>query len=144
MSCIIKLHWHHEYHLIPENEDYYQQALKQSSVSLINTIKILNQITLPYKNTKSLLIRYSKYTPYVNYTYENDTDRFAIKDFVFKDYVIYINEERMGLKRIENIVDKEGYEFEVIEKKGDTEIKWYIAEDHVLKVSAEGNKTLKR
>gem|GEM_PF-5009578 len=126
------------------NEDYYQQALKQSSVSLINTIKILNQITLPYKNTKSLLIRYSKYTPYVNYTYENDTDRFAIKDFVFKDYVIYINEERMGLKRIENIVDKEGYEFEVIEKKGDTEIKWYIAEDHVLKVSAEGNKTLKR
>ncbi len=126
------------------NEDYYQQALKQSSVSLINTIKILNQITLPYKNTKSLLIRYSKYTPYVNYTYENDTDRFAIKDFVFKDYVIYINEERMGLKRIENIVDKEGYEFEVIEKKGDTEIKWYIAEDHVLKVSDEGNKTLKR
>ena len=126
------------------NEDYYQKALKESSVSLINTIKILNQITLPYKNTKSLLIRYSKYTPYVNYTYENDSDRFAIKDFVFKDYVIYINEERMGLKRIENLVDKEGYEFEVIEKKGDTEIKWYIAEDHVLKVSDEGNKTLKR
>lgn len=126
------------------NEDYYQKALKESSVSLINTIKILNQITLPYKNTKSLLIRYSKYTPYVNYTYENDSDRFAIKDFVFKDYVIYIDEERMGLKRIENLVDKEGYEFEVIENKGDTEIKWYIAEDHVLKVSDEGNKTLKR
>jgi len=32
----------------------------------------------------------------------------------------------------------------VIENKGDTEIKWYIAEDHVLKVSDEGNKTLKR
>ena len=127
-----------------KNEDLYQRALKESEYSLIKTIQILNQITLPYKNTKSLLIRYSKYTPYVNYTYENDTDRFAIKDFVFKDYVIYIKEERMGLKKIENLVDRDGYEFEVIEQKGDSVIKWYIADDHVLKVSDEGTKTLKR
>ena len=127
-----------------KNEDNYQKALKESEVSLINTIKILNQITLPYKNAKALLIKYSRYTPYVNYTYENDTDRFSIKDFVFKDYVIYIKEERLGLKRIENVVDREGYEFEVIEQKGDSVIKWYIAEDHVLKVSDEGTKTLKR
>ncbi|MBR4145649.1 MAG: hypothetical protein IKU06_09370 [Lachnospiraceae bacterium] len=127
-----------------KNEDYYKKALKESEVSLINTIKILNQISLPYKNAKALLIKYSRYTPYVNYTYENDTDRFAIKDFVFKDYVIYIKEERMGLKKIENLVDREGYEFEVIEQKGDEVIKWYIAEDHVLKVSDEGTKTLKR
>ena len=127
-----------------KNEDNYQRAIKESEVSLINTIKILNQITLPYKNTKALLIKYSRYTPFVNYTYENDSDRFAIKDFVFKDYVIYIKEERLGLKKIENIVDKEGYEFEVIEKKGDEVIKWYIAEDHVLKVTSEGSKTLKR
>ncbi|MBR6474715.1 MAG: hypothetical protein IKS98_04620, partial [Lachnospiraceae bacterium] len=127
-----------------KNEDYYKKALKESEVSLINTIKILNQISLPYKNAKALLIKYSRYTPYVNYTYENDTDRFAIKDFVFKDYVIYIKEERMGLKKIENLVDREGYEFEVIEQKGDEVIKWYIAEDHVLKVSDEGTKTLRR
>ena len=41
-------------------------------------------------------------------------------------------------------MDREGYEFEVIEQKGDEVIKWYIAEDHVLKVSDEGTKTLKR
>ncbi|MBR4540940.1 MAG: hypothetical protein IKO54_02075, partial [Lachnospiraceae bacterium] len=69
---------------------------------------------------------------------------FSIRDFAMKDSALSIEEARMGWKKVEPTVDREGYKYLVIENKGDTEIKWYIAEDHVLKVSDEGNKTLKR
>lgn len=132
-----------------KNFEYYYQAQLDVEQSIHKAISTLSKIvaTKPefkyYGRALKLTEKYSSYTTYVA-NYEGGGERFSIRDFAMKDSALSIEEARMGWKKVEPTVDREGYKYLVIENKGDTEIKWYIAEDHVLKVSDEGNKTLKR
>ena len=46
--------------------------------------------------------------------------------------------------KISTDIDREGYEYKVEKKNGEEVTEWYIATDHVLKVTAEGEKRLKK
>ena len=132
-----------------KNYEYYYQAQLDVEQSIHKAKSTLSKIvaTKPefkyYGRALNLTDKYSSYIAYVG-TYEGGGEKFSITDFAMKDSTLSIEEARMGWKKVEPTVDREGYKYLVIEKKGETEVKWYIAEDHVLKVSEDGNKTLKR
>ena len=100
--------------------------------------------TIMFEDTEKLISQYSNYLSYVA-TYKNSDDKFVIKDFAIRDYyVLYINEERLGWRKVTVVNDKDGYDFKLVEKNGEEDITWYIAEDNVLKVVGEEETVLKR
>ncbi|MBR4815900.1 MAG: hypothetical protein IKZ73_01385, partial [Lachnospiraceae bacterium] len=132
-----------------KNFEYYYQAQVDVEQSMIKALATLSNIkpTKPEFDYAGRVIKltekYSSYTSLVD-TYEGGGERFSIKDFAMKDSALSIQEERMGWKKVEAKVDREGYKYEIIEKKGDTVIKWYISDEYVLKVTDDGEVTLKR
>ena len=132
-----------------KNFEYYYQAQVDVEQSMLKALSTLNKIvpTKPEFDYAGRVIKltekYSSYTSLVD-TYEGGGERFSIKDFAMKDSALSIQKERMGWKKVEAKVDREGYKYEIIEKKGDTVIKWYISDEYVLKVTDDGEVTLKR
>ena len=113
----------------------------------------LNKIKLTFsgfkiggKGTKNVDLILKQYTRYLDFTgiYGSGDDVFNIMDFIVKNNAVYIIENKLGEMKISTDIDREGYEYKVEKKNGEEVTEWYIATDHVLKVTAEGEKRLKK
>ena len=139
--------------LLANNCGHYVEAEKLVSTSMYQARVELNKIKLPFKdikingrglkNVELLLSQYTKHLDYIG-IYGSGDDVFNIKDFVKKNNAVYIVENKLGEMKVSTDIDREGYEYLVSKKSGDNLTQWYIASDHVLKVTADGEKKLKK
>ena len=151
---------------VAECTEYYKNAKEALPNSMVGALTYLNKLTPSYKMLKEkyteqfneiksqrkiifedserLKSQYNAYLEYVG-TYKDSDEKFVITGFAIRDYnSIYINEERLGWKKLSNATDRDGYTYKVVENNGEEEITWYIALDKVLKVSSSGEKELKK
>ena len=125
------------------NYEYYTQAEKDVTTDMLRARNDLKKISLPFKNTDTLINEYGKHIDYIA-VYGNGSEKFNLQNFSKKNNSLYILEERLGWKKVEYKCDREGYTYEVKEKGGEENyIIWYIASDHVLKVTPEGETVIK-
>ena len=127
------------------NWDYFTQAEKDVTTDMLRARNDLKKITLPFeKNVEALIKEYNKHIDYIA-VYGNGVERFNLQNFSKKNGSLYIFEERLGWKKVEKTVDREGYAYKVIEKNSEEDfIYWYIASDNVLKVTPEGETIIKK
>ena len=135
------------------NYSYYLQAKEQVVTDMIRARNILkNNIKVPCiitdnnkeVNIEKLIEEYNKYIDLTG-NYGTGTNRFNIENFAKKPDGIYIQEKRMGWKRIETRCDREGYTIKVAERKGDEDyIYWYISKDNVVRVTAESEEVINK
>jgi len=118
------------------NYEYYSLAEKELPTSMLQALIYLKKITLPFKNAEGRLKNYATHVEYIA-VYGKGDNKFNLKDFAVKDYSLYIYEERMGYKKVASSCDREGYAYKVVEREGENGVTWYIASDHVLKVTPE-------
>ena len=138
---------------IANNCGYYVNAEELVKTSMYKARVELNKIKLPFsgfkiggKGTKNVDLILKQYTRYLDFTgiYGSGDDVFNIMDFIVKNNAVYIIENKLGEMKISTDIDREGYEYKVEKKNGEEVTEWYIATDHVLKVTAEGEKRLKK
>ena len=139
--------------LLANNCGHYAEAEKLIETSMYQARVELNKIKLPFsnvkvngkgvKNVELLLSQYTRHLDYIG-IYGSGDDVFNIKDFVQKNNTLYISENKLGLIKVDTECDREGYAYMVEKKYGESTTKWYIAQDHVLKVTADGEKKLKK
>lgn len=135
------------------NYNYYLQAKEQVTTDMIRARNILkNNIKVPCiitdngreVNIEKLIEEYNKYIDLTG-NYGTGTNRFNIENFAKKTDGIYIQEKRLGWKRIETRCDREGYTVKVAERKGDEDyIYWYISKDNVVRVTAESEEVINK
>lgn len=138
---------------LANNCGHYVDAEELVKTSMYQARVELNKIKLPFsgvkiggKGTKNVDLVLKQYTRYLDFTgvYGSGDDTFNIKDFVVKNNQVYIVENKLGEIKISSDVDREGYEYLVEKKSGEEVTQWYIATDHVLKVTGEEEKRLKK
>ena len=138
---------------LANNCGHYVNADELVKTSMYQARVELNKIKLPFsgvkiggKGTKNVDLVLKQYTRYLDFTgvYGSGDDTFNIKDFVVKNNQVYIVENKLGEMKISSDIDREGYEYLVEKKSGEDVTRWYIATDHVLKVTGEEEKRLKK
>ena len=140
--------------LLSNNCKYYVEAEDAVADSMIKARIALNNIKLPFdnvtirgkkiKNVEVLLGQYTKYLDYVG-IYSAGEETFNITDFSKdKNFNVFVVEKKLGKLELSNATDMEDYDYVVQKKSGEDVIKWYIAQDNVLKVTAEGEIKLRK